>query len=439
MITINQILNPKGNIDISTACQAILNTNRIRGTNNRLYIWKPNKCCYEHPPDERRAVYEMFAPECQLQLSSHQIDEILRRLKSLPQTSIEADEFDNNPEIINCKNGILNLNTLKFIQINEECNFTGQLDFNYISDATIEKAPIFKKFTDTSLCEDVTKRKYLLQITGYNISNDFSLKTACCLSGAPDSGKTHILKLVSKVWGDSRVSNLTLSDLGKRFSTSQLAFTHLNVNGDLETDVLHDVATFKRLLGGDRIFAEYKGQDGFMFTPRLHLLYACNNLPMLKEVQKSDAYINRISLLHFPISVPKEQQDPQLFQKLWEERDIIFSLAINEFSHMMATTRTFDVDKDSAIVLQRYKDTLNPVGAFIRDMCILGENHSIHKNIFYNAFYQWCEENEFTVKISKHDISQLVLKTPKIHEAKFRQNGSTPMHGFKGIKLKDGE
>lgn len=437
MININQISNKNGKIDIPLICQVILNSNRIRGTNNRLYIWQSEQNCFQYQAEERRAIYELFEPECAMLLSSHQIDEILKRLKSLPETYISMDDFDNEPQLINCKNGILDINTLKFISSeNTSYNFSGQLNFEYIANADIQNAPTFAKFIDTSLCGNSDKQKLLLQTIGYSISNNYSLKCAIFFEGAPDSGKSHILNLISKVFGDNRISNLTLSDLGKRFSTSQLAFTRLNINGDLETDVLRDIATFKRILGGDRIFAEYKGKDGFMFTPRVHLLYACNNLPLLKEVQKSDAYIKRIVLLHFPVSVSKENQDPNLLDKLWSERNIIFSAAIKEFANVITTTRSFDVDVDSSKVLQSYKDILNPVEAFMRYECIHGEDYRIHKNTFYNVFKRWCEDNDFSPKLNPHDISTLVLKNPHIQVSKFRLNGSQPMHGFIGIKLK---
>lgn len=439
LITQKEIIDEKGHIDLSLVINEILTKFDIKVAHDKIFVWIPELGCYQHPPNERRAIYKLFDPACINVFSSHQIDEILKRLKSLPTTEFDADSFDNDPTVINCKNGVIDLKTLKILPMDKKYRFSNVLDFEFIPNAKIEDAPCFKAYTETSLNGDKGKIKLLLQITGYSISNDFSLKVACFFAGAPDSGKSNILILICSVYGQENITNLTLSELSKRFSAAQLSLTHLNVNGDIETDTLNDITHFKQITGGDRIFAEFKGQDGFMFNPRVHLLYGCNNLPDLKEVQFSKAYINRVVALNFPISIPKEQQDPMLSKKLWAERNVIFSLAVKEFSELICGNRQFTLDDDSARILQDYKDSLNPVNAFIREQCTLTSESRIHKQTFYKHFKVWCKENGHNCNLTQQDVSRLVTKNPSITVSKFRIDGGSPLAGFKGIKLKDEE
>lgn len=437
MIKFKSISDPKGRIDSEGLCQAILSNYKILACSARMYVFDEKKGCFVKSANERRSIYEMLAPDCRLKITSHQIDEVVKRLKSLPETEFDVDLFDNKTNLINVKNGVVNILTFEMTSKSEEYCFSNELGFEFMSQAKIEDAPTFQQYCKTSLVGDAGKTKLLLQIIGYAICNDYSLKTACFLTGFPHSGKSHVVRLIGEVVGKDQTTNLTLSELSRRFSTSQIAFSRLNLNGDIETDTLSDVSMYKRLLGGDRSFAEFKGKDGFMFTPRTHFLYGCNNLPELKEIQASTAYIDRVTLLHFPVSINPTQWDPQLHEKLWGERNVIFSLAVKELSRMLNGNRQFDVDSDSNKVYQRYKDAINPVATFVRECCLTDPEGKLYKDEFFAGFRLWCEEEGISCKLSKLDVCKLASQVDGVSARKIRKGGGKSLAGLVGIKFRD--
>lgn len=71
-----------------------------------------------------------------------------------------------------------------------------------------------------------------------------------------------------------------------------------------------------------------KGKDPFEFVFRGKLIFAGNVLPTSRDADVTNAFLERLTVLAFTQSVPKDKQDPDLLQKLLLEKDAIFSLAV---------------------------------------------------------------------------------------------------------------
>lgn len=73
----------------------------------------------------------------------------------------------------------------------------------------------------------------------------------------------------------------------------------------------------KALTGGDRIAARFMRQDFFEFTPQFKLLIAGNHKPGLRGVD--EAIRRRLFLIPFNVTIPVEERDPDLYEKLKKE------------------------------------------------------------------------------------------------------------------------
>src|SRR5262249_7748703 len=82
----------------------------------------------------------------------------------------------------------------------------------------------------------------------------------------------------------------------------------------------------KVLTGGDKIAARFMRQDFFEFTPQFKLVIAGNHKPGLRSVD--EAIRRRLHLIPFTVTIPPNQRDAQLPNKLKAERPGILAWMI---------------------------------------------------------------------------------------------------------------
>jgi putative DNA primase/helicase len=82
----------------------------------------------------------------------------------------------------------------------------------------------------------------------------------------------------------------------------------------------------KALTGGDPITARFMRQDNFTFQPQFKLVIAGNHKPGVQNVD--EAIRRRFHLLPFVVTIPEEERDPTLPDKLVAEWGGILAWAI---------------------------------------------------------------------------------------------------------------
>ena len=203
-----------------------------------------------------------------------------------PEESLDKINADEN--IINFKNGVLNLSTgdmhphsphfLSTIQI--PCDYNPKLAVN------LEKnAPVFNSYLDTLCSNDCEVKKLICQYMALVISNikGSRLKKAMIFYGPGDTGKSKIIELLQNLLGDDHCTVCDISDLEKRFTTSNLYGKRLAGSSDMTFATISEVKIFKNLTGGDKIFSEKKCKDGFHFKFDGFFLFGANVLPRFGE------------------------------------------------------------------------------------------------------------------------------------------------------------
>ena len=90
-----------------------------------------------------------------------------------------------------------------------------------------------------------------------------------------------------------------------------------------------DEAKIKALTGGDMITARFMRQDDFEFKPQFKLVISGNHKPGLRSVD--EAMRRRMHLIPFDVTIPPEERDPQLFEKLRREWPGILAWMVKGF------------------------------------------------------------------------------------------------------------
>lgn len=82
----------------------------------------------------------------------------------------------------------------------------------------------------------------------------------------------------------------------------------------------------KALTGGDTVTARFMRQDFFSYMPQFKLMIAGNHKPSLRNVD--EAIKRRFNLVPFAVTIPENERDPELQEKLKAEWPGILQWAI---------------------------------------------------------------------------------------------------------------
>ncbi len=368
-------------------------------------------------------------------LLSKDLQEVERRLSWAKTIRCSADSWNANSQLVNLASGVFNMETGELLPHDAAYRFTYQVHANYIEEADQISCPAFEAFCKSSLEDDSSKRQLLLEFIGYICTDSNDGKCALFLKGQPNSGKSVIGAFISRLFDQELVSNIPLHQLGDRFFRAELAGRKLNTAGEISGNVLRDISIFKSITGNDPIAGEFKGKDPFSFTPRCKLLYSGNTIPLTTETDTTAAFVNRIRVLLFNISVPTEQQDKRLLEKLMEERDSIVTLALQAARELAGRNYVFTEPEDSRQFLEAFRVRGNILNAFLEECCILDPSARCFNVELYAAFQAFCERNGLDC-LKKAKFYDLLSGIPHV-AAKRLRIGDENRQGHIGITLKE--
>lgn len=331
--------------------------------------------------------------------------------------------------LINCRNGIIDLNNLKVNPPQEDHDFLLNLNFKYTPAASLADCQNFSNFLKLSLDlpDDITHDnmlkqppvRRLLEMLGYMVSNEYRAKKLILIIGPPNSGKSQILELLRMVLGADHTVALTLDELsgqsGGRFRTELLLKAHALINDELPTRGLKNLSELKKIIAGEMITVEAKGLRPRTIRNTTKLMFAGNQLPELAEVDSGNAFSSRLCVVFLKKAADSETRDIDLLSKLYNERNAIFSLAVNAFSKI-ATTLEFTGESVADKALQAYAEENSSVLTFINDGSVICEGEGIFTTDLYQVYLRYCEKLALTPVKSLKSFRQQLLCTPKVQE-----------------------
>lgn len=224
-------------------------------------------------------------------LKKTQRREVLEYMELIADEKAQADA-----RYIAFRNGVLDIVTGQMQSFSPDLVITNQIPWDYNPEA-------YSELADDTLnklaCGDQPIRALLEECIGYCFYRRNELGKAFILTGKGNNGKSTFLDCVKSILGDGNISALDLKELGDRFSTSMMFGKLANIGDDIGDDFLQgsQVATFKKVVSGNRIKAERKGQDPFEFNPYVKLLFSANDIPRMKD--KTGAVLNRLVIIPF--------------------------------------------------------------------------------------------------------------------------------------------
>lgn len=362
----------------------------------------------EHPKEKAAAEKHARASE-----SAGGIKSMLACAEYEDGIPVFISELDQHKFLLNVLNGTLDLRTGLLREHRREDRITKLVHFNYRKDA---QCPLFLKFLDRIMGggpnagEEALERAkrlagYLRTCFGYALTADVSEKVVLFFFGCGNNGKTTLLEIVryviaeysAQVLIDSlmqhsmRETNASLADLG------DLCGARFVTTSEAEEGQRLAVGKLKYLtqgMGEIKTCRKYENPIRFAATHKLFL--DANHKPIVRGAET--AVWNRLKLVPFTVTIPAEEIDKTLLDKLKNEAEGILAWMVEGCRLWLAEGLGDPPEVSAASAAWQAESDRFP--AFIEEKCVLAkdveedpENVWIRVAQLWSCYQTWCEIN----------------------------------------------
>jgi len=233
---------------------------------------------------------------------------------------------------------------------------------------------------------------------------------AFILTGDKANGNSTLLEVVIVMLGEDNISNLDLKNIDERFKIVELYGKLANIGDDISNEYKGDTSTFKKIVTGNAVTAENKGEKSFSFTPYSKLIFCANTTPRMDD--KTGAVQRRLQIIPFNarFSETDEDYDPLIVLKLKRQPAIEYLIKLGvEGLKRVLDNRRFNVSSKVQDELNEYERENNPVKAFVEEFGLDNITNEPTDNVYEN-YEGFCIKTGFKGMFNKLNFSKQ-LKT----------------------------
>ena len=293
------------------------------------------------------------------------------------------------------KNGIYDLATDKLLPFDPSIVITNKIPHNYNPNAYSE---LLNRTLNKIACNDKQIRMLLEECIGYLFYRRNEMSKSFILTGKGSNGKSTFLNLIKDVLGTRNYSALDLNQLDERFSVATMGGVLANIGDDISDEFLQGtaIANFKKVVSGNQVKAEIKGDPNIFFLKvYAKQIYSANDIPKMKD--KTGAVLRRLVIIPFNANFSEmdDDFDPFITYKLKDEAvmEYAINIAIEGLKRVLkhnAFTKSDKVQKE----LDEYEVSNNPIILFLQEHELSDIENQASRDV-YRMYKMFCVENGF--------------------------------------------
>jgi P4 family phage/plasmid primase-like protien len=297
--------------------------------------------------------------------------------------------------------------------------------------------PLWKTFLLRIMDGDQSMVDYLQRVCGYCLTGLVEEHVLFFCHGTGANGKGTFAGVLTGIMGVgptgyaaiAPISTFTASHTDQHpTDLAMLRGVRLVIAQETEENRSWAIAKIKMMTGGDMISARFMRQDFFTYMPQFKIMILGNHKPGLNNVD--EATRRRFHLIPFTVTIPPDERDPQLLQKLKAEYPQIYGWMLRGFDEwdrlglappakVLAASNAYFADEDV-------------FAAWMAECCHVGPGYyDLLKNIF-PSWKAWAEARGEYVGSSKR-LSKVLDARAGI--TRHNQPG-TNLAGWHGLTVK---
>jgi len=344
---------------------------------------------------------------------------------------VVPSDLDADKWLLNTTNGVLDLRSGELLCHDPAYLMTKMVPAEYDPNA---QCPHWLKFIHEVMDGNEELIGYLQRACGYSLTGDTSEHVLFVLHGNGQNGKSVLLNTLMGLMSDYGVKvspDLLMANKRDGHPTIRATLFGRRLGVAIETDEGRrlDEALVKELTGGDVINARFLYKNEFNFFPTHKLWLATNHKP---DIRGTDFAIwRRVKLIPFAVTIPDENVDLHLTDKLREEWPGILRWMLKGCTQWQQIGKLSE-PQEVKIATNEYRTEQDIVGAFLEECCVLvpadSQGYETVKDL-YQRFQRWASDNGeplmdnrvFGKRLQEHGLE--------------RAKGSKGVRICKGVKL----
>jgi putative DNA primase/helicase len=302
-----------------------------------------------------------------------------------------AEQWDSEPMLLNAVNGVVDLRSGELREHRREDYFIKIAGVG-ISD---DDCPLWREFLLRVAASDQQLVDFLQRIYGYALTGLTTEQIFLFLYGLGANGKSVFLNTLMYVLGDyatsAHTSTFTVSrNEAHPTELARLQGARLVTAIETSDGRVWDEAKLKSITGGDKICARYMRQDFFEFHPQFKLVVCGNNKPSLKVVD--EAIRRRLLLVPFTVTIPPEERDPRLTEKLRAEGPAILRWLVD--GCLKWQREGLNPPAVVRLATDEYLNSQDVVSRWITERCVTGSRYWTASSTLYDDWKEWSESTQ---------------------------------------------
>lgn len=363
------------------------------------------------------------------------ITAMIRLASTEPGIPVAAEQQDADPWLLNCPNGKLMLKgNTTLLPHDPADNCTAITNAAYYADATCLR---WTQFLDRVMDGDEDRIGYLQRLVGYCLTGTIGAQVFPALYGAGANGKSVFADLLLWLLGDyagiAPDSLLTVSSHQEHpTEIAGLRGKRLVVATETEEGKKLRIGLVKKMTGESQLTARFMRQDFFTFTRTHKTWLVTNHKPTVSE--SKDAIWRRMHLIPFDVTIPEDERDEQLLDKLKTEASGILAWAVRG---CLAWQRDGLKPPDAVVqATQDYRDESDVLSDFLNDVAIVNgdPDNTVSRKSISTEYVAWCKSVGENHPVSRSGLYERLLEHEQIAEHRLG-TGNKRERGFKGIAL----
>ena len=392
-----------------------------------------------------RAITKTLETRCRVALDNNRADLIARSIPNASKVGAaksqfsslvpaSANAFDVDPNMLNCKNGVVDLRTGELHAHAPDQRFTYCTAVDYIPGAPdrtwvqwLEKA-VGKEYAD-----------FLQIAAGYSATGHTREEVLFYLFGPPRSGKGTFTETLLTVLGNPLAKEVNFATFtaqrtgdSQNFDLAPLKPCRFVAASESNAYERFNEAKVKALTGGNEVYCAFKHRDHFAYRPQFKI-WLSTNQPVNADPD-DDAVWGRLRIVEFPDS-HLGREDKRLKERMKSPAVMEGVLAwVVEGARKWFALGSAGLPEleSSKRIKALHRGALDNVQAWIEETCFTGGNGFCSNSLLYLSYEKWCRENGIEPKKQKGFSQSLMRKGYQEDRTTHEGKG---VRGFRGIGL----
>jgi putative DNA primase/helicase len=337
-----------------------------------------------------------------------------------------VDQWDQDLWLLNTPNGVVDLRTGEMREHRADDYMTK------LTAAAPDKScrtALWSQFLARVTANDKDLENFLARMVGYALTGSIDEHALFFLYGSGANGKGVFMRTTTGILGDyhrtAPIETFTASDVDRHpTELAMLRGARMVSVSETEEGRRWAEKRISQLTGGDPIPARFMRQDFFEFIPQFKLIISGNHKPSLRSV--NEAIRRRFNLLPFAVTIPEEERDIELTEKLKAEWPGILAWMIEgclEWQEIgLAPPRCVTE------ATENYLAGEDATQMFLDDCCTLGREKWTASDDLFKEWRNWAEAHgEFVGSTKRFGQS---LETKGLMPRKFEGK-----RGYQGVAI----